>query len=372
MLKNSPLPAYAAKEPQSFSDTPGLLPPSSVSPDAHDVLMIYHTSGSTSGIPKLVPLTAKWIDCLVRKTLKIGDMLPSSGRQLVTVAILNVFPPFLSDILYEARRNPPLLDALQTLDYITYGGLALDPTDEAWARSRGMRLVNGFGSTELGIMMISDAPIDVPYLQPVPGSKYEFAPLQTASDFGEQLLEMVVLPDSPDCPAQSFLSPEDGKFHTGDLFVEVAPGQYISRGRNDDWIKMSMALRCDTSSIEANAMETCGEDLINVVVVVGAGRPSPAMVVELRDGKAISGRDVSQTRQIKDEILRRITPFHKRRYMHERVDDARLILVAPGGSLPRTATKGNVKRKEVEVMFKKQLDKAYLECAAETKPIGRL
>lgn len=31
------------------------------------VLAVFHTSGSTSGMPKLVPTTVRWMDCLIRK-----------------------------------------------------------------------------------------------------------------------------------------------------------------------------------------------------------------------------------------------------------------------------------------------------------------
>lgn len=38
----------------------------SLNPD--QVSVIFHTSGSTSGMPKLVPATVKWMDCLIRKS----------------------------------------------------------------------------------------------------------------------------------------------------------------------------------------------------------------------------------------------------------------------------------------------------------------
>jgi len=58
------------------------------------------------------------------------------------------------------------------------------------------------------------------------------------------LLELVVLSESGDCPHVSLRS-ADGHFHTGDLFLEVEPGKYLSQGRRDDWIKCR-SCRCDT------------------------------------------------------------------------------------------------------------------------------
>ena len=59
-----------------------------------------------------------------------------------------------------------------------------------------------------------------------------------------QLLELVVLSNSSDCPDVSLRS-ADGHFHTGDLFLEVEPGKYLSQGRRDDWIKCKSS-KCDT------------------------------------------------------------------------------------------------------------------------------
>ena len=144
----------------------------------------------------------------------------------------------------------------------------------------------------------------------------------------------------------------DGHYHTGDLFVEVAPGAYVSRGRNDDWIKSENALRCDTRAIEDNARQACG-DLIAECVVVGNGRPSPALFVEVAEGVAM---DEARLRR---EIVRRTRHFHSRRYVHERIVSPALVLVVPSGTLPRTATKGNIRRRAVEEQFREVLDRIY-------------
>jgi hypothetical protein len=90
--------------------------------------------------------------------------------------------------------------------------------------------------------------------RPLDGISYEFRPLvpennaESGHDSGARLLELIVLRKSPDCPHPS-LCHADGNFYSGDLFEEVRPGQYISRGRNDDWIKSANGLRCDTKYV---------------------------------------------------------------------------------------------------------------------------
>ncbi|KAK7430516.1 hypothetical protein QQZ08_003035 [Neonectria magnoliae] len=283
-------------------------------------------------------------------------------RQLVDqygLTCLNTFSSFLSRYIQQARQDPELLLALQSLDHVVYSGLPLDASDEAWARQRSVNLINVFACTEAGVMLQSHGGKgeDAETLQPLPGSCYEFVPLSGSSEQSDELLELIVTPESGDCPVPSLRSSPDGKFHTGDLFIQMTTGKYVAKGRNDDWIKMESAMRCDTGSIEKNAMETCGNDLISAAVVAGAGRPSPALIVEPRDDTAIAS--IAGILSLKDKILQRVSPFHKRRYVHERIDDSRFILVVPKGSMPRTAAKGNIQRSKVEERFKGELDEIY-------------
>ena len=94
-------------------------------------------------------------------------------------------------------------------------------------------------------------------LQPLDGMSYAFHPVASQSEAGtpqtEQcsaapLFELVILAESPDCPDRT-LRAADGNFHTGDLFQEIKPGYYLSKGRDDDWIKSENSLRCDTKYV---------------------------------------------------------------------------------------------------------------------------
>jgi hypothetical protein len=86
-------------------------------------------------------------------------------------------------------------------------------------------------------------------------------------------------------------------------------------------------------------------------VVVGNGRPSPALFIE-------TNSDIPHPK-LKREILRRTRQFHSRRYLHERITSADMIVIVEKKSLPRTATKGNVRRKATEDIFRTLLDKIY-------------
>lgn len=96
---------------------------------------------------------------------------------------------------------------------------------------------------------------DASFLAPLEGMSYGFFSIESDDEPSTstaayqsstaRLYELVILSDSPDCPDVSLRS-ADGHFHTGDLFVEIEAGKYLSRGRKDDWIKSENSLRCDT------------------------------------------------------------------------------------------------------------------------------
>lgn len=277
------------------------------------------------------------------------------------LSIFAIFPALLSTFLRNAQTDPALLASLQKLDYIMYAGLELDPTMDAWIQDKGLTMVNIFASTEAGVIMLSNSATGKRgLLKRAPKSCFDLVPLAPDAGFDEQLYEVVVPPEAHECPDASLLDPSDGKLHTGDLFAEVEPGWYTFKGRNDDWIKMGMAGRCDSGVIEKNIMKTCGEDIVESVIVVGAGRESPTIIVEpVEDIQVDDQASRPRIDELKNEICKRIAPFHKSRYIHERVDDPRFIIVVSKGTLPRTSTKGNIRRKQTEEAFKTQLDEIY-------------
>ncbi|KAI9457728.1 acetyl-CoA synthetase-like protein [Russula earlei] len=405
LLKHCPVPTHHAATTISDINSHDAPLPTLLKLKEDDIVFIFHTSGSTSGTPKLVPCSLSWLDSTITKSHQIAKPVSRTERnQDVTVWMgsmchiaqsfmllgslqhgtctvqpskqafssnelllmirdcgvnrLNQFATFLTHHLRHSRQTPKLLALMQTLDDALYSGLALPQEEEEWAHANGIKLRNLFGSTECAAMLVSTGDSDM-YLQPLDGMSYAFLPIaetetetETETPSEEQsasLLELVILAESPDCPASS-LRAADGHFHTGDLFQEVRPGYYISKGRDDDWIKSENSLRCDTKAIEDNVRATCG-DLVSECVVVGNGRPSPALFIE-------TNSDMPQLK-LKREILRRTRQFHSRRYLHERISSADVIVVVEKGSLPRTATKGNVRRRATEEAFRTLLDKIY-------------
>lgn len=271
---------------------------------------------------------------------------------------LNQFSTFLTTHLRNARQDPKLFTTLRNLDEILFSGLPLPHDEEEWAYRNELPMRNLFGSTECGAMLLSvnKRDSDSACLQPIEGVSYGFIPIADGEESENSyqnanaaLVELVILSESGDCPDPS-LRHTDGHFHTGDLFMEVSPGNYLFRGRNDDWIKSENSLRCDTKAIEDNVRTTCG-DIVTECVVVGNGRPSPTLFVE--------SNAAMDPERLKKLIIRRTRQFHARRYLHERITSTNFVVVVPANTLPRTATKGNIRRKAVEEAFKAELDLIY-------------
>ncbi|KAK7463694.1 hypothetical protein VKT23_005633 [Stygiomarasmius scandens] len=400
VLQGSHLPVHLAlpQDAIDVSDCP--LPHLPVVED-HDIAFLFHTSGSTSGSPKLVPCTFRWLNSAVSKSYQVstprnpsrpdvtvwmGSMchigqtfmllgtlqhgscviqpttISFSSEELLDMIHrcglnrLNQFAAFLAIHLRNSRNDSKLLSALASLDEVLYSGMPLPREEQEWALQNHINVRNLFGSTECGATLISVGGCgpDSHLLQPLAGTSYRFVPIDSNEPQSEhqsttRMLEFVVSEESGDCPDAS-LRHIDGHFHTGDLFQEVSEGRYVFRGRDDDWIKSENSLRCDTKAIEDNVRATCG-GLVAECIVVGSGRPSPILFVE-------PSVEMSEDK-LKREIIRKTRAFHSRRYLHERITSPNMIVIVSRNTLPRTATKGNIRRKAVEETYKAELDRIH-------------
>ena len=63
--------------------------------------------------------------------------------------------------------------------------------------------------------------------------------------------------------------------------------------------------------------------------------------------------------ELKEEIIRRMNEFNSRRFVHESITSTKHVIVIERGTLPRTATKGNVRRRAVEGQYKEFFDEIY-------------
>ncbi|KAF5343319.1 hypothetical protein D9757_014157 [Collybiopsis confluens] len=361
--------------------------------EAEDIAIIAQTSGTSSGVSKVIPGSYRWLDAKCRKAsmrtapssqnkqdiytrrgsiafagqfmflaaaashgacaVLLTNGQPTTSELVALIKKFNItkvhqFPQVIETHFQVARADPDVLSTFAGLDVLSYGGAGLRASEEEWAAQNGINLVNGYGSIECGLLLISQGTRKDPrnLLRVHPGAIVKFVPFASRDLDGDSgLLELVIPPEAPECPDKSRRA-EDGSFHTDDLFREVEPGAYIHCGRTGDWINMKSAWLCDTKGIENNARELCS-DIITGCVVVGEGRPSPVLIVESHS---------ENLEVLPAEIYGRIAPFHAGRHHFERIASEKMVIAVPPGTLPRTATKGTVQRRTAEVLFEKNLD----------------
>ncbi|KAI0367704.1 acetyl-CoA synthetase-like protein [Pilatotrama ljubarskyi] len=367
------------------SSAPAFCPDAPVGPE--DVAALFHSSGTTGGRPKIIPNTYKMLNAVIARKLPEAGLFSASGddAQIVINTIgslaniatfhiflgciyaggclvqssslaitpeefvgmtrtcslnrLAVYSTFLSNLIRVAKQDNSVKAALQGLRDIFHTGVALNKEDDEWAHANGLKVINSYSTTETGPLMRASGGSDAfaRLLRPLPGSHVVFLPRNNSEDDsgGLQLYELVVPSDSDECPPPEFCD-TDGYYHTKDLFECVEDG-WVYRGRAGDWLKVVPGF-CDTKNMEDIVRKAC-PDLVHEVVVVGAGRAFPCLVVE----SAIDGLTDEKRTELSKEIVQRISELNKNLFPHERVQDPRKILVVEKGVLPRTTEKGNVR-----------------------------
>lgn len=117
-----------------------------------------------------------------------------------------------------------------------------------------------YGTTEVPLILRSARDSRTPsstFMRPIDSRSLTFVPISSSGSSSSALpssvyknvntnvLELVIPATSPDCPHPSVRQPEDGQFHTGDLFLEVVPGHYSLRSRMCERIRSSAGLWYD-------------------------------------------------------------------------------------------------------------------------------
>ncbi|KAG6919695.1 hypothetical protein DXG01_002641 [Tephrocybe rancida] len=299
--------------------------------DDEDVAMIFHTSGTTSGRPKPVPQTHRWLKCQSQvnwpgawqglgdhTTQKCFNNLGSFGNvgsatgqciiqtsrpdfdatellAMVQEGLNNIllYANWLSKLLDVARSEDNVLRALRSVHQIAYTGEALNPEDMRWALEKKIPLTK---------------PETLPSMRLIDGMSCEFLPRGSDGNEGQddhgELFDFFVPAEAGNCPHSRVRNRPNGHV-TGDLFEETSAGYYIFQ-------------------------------------------PSPLSHTIVEDSDAL-----------KHQLLKRMEKFNAGRFTHERIDSPLRVVVVATGSLPRTKEKGNIRRMAVEEAHADKLAEIY-------------
>ncbi len=83
-VSDCPLPTHVALEVREEDVEGAVLPPREDPVNGDDIVVIFHTSGSTSGSPKLVPCNYTWLDAMISKAYHTTTP-KNIGRQDISV-----------------------------------------------------------------------------------------------------------------------------------------------------------------------------------------------------------------------------------------------------------------------------------------------
>ncbi|KAF9531387.1 hypothetical protein CPB83DRAFT_848943 [Crepidotus variabilis] len=404
---NIPLVKFEMVDLASVPPLTGVLP-DLPDTDEEDIGIIFHTSGTTSGRPKPIPETQRWLihhsnhgwqqryqgkdEMVIINNIGSFSNLGSATailyisingqcwlqsprpdfNEVEFVAMVNeglkflfVYAPWLSKLVSIAKSNKDVFGALKKISQITYTGASLNPEDEQFLIKNGIPLTIMYATTETAACFTSlvTEMQYLPSMRPLKSVNCQLIPINAPKEEldgvnenragGGKFFDLFIPEDAANCPHPSVRNRPNGHV-TGDLFEETGPGLYAFRGRSDDWIRTGKHLSfSDTKAIEDNVLREAA-DLVKNCVVVGHYKPGVVLLVE-----PVSQPD--DENQFKADVLARHASFNDRLFFHEKLHSTLQVLVVAQGSLPRTVEKGNIRRKATEEQHAKLLQDIYTE-----------
>jgi acyl-CoA synthetase (AMP-forming)/AMP-acid ligase II len=106
-LSGCPVLTYPTVQVREQDAADVALPPLRADCSASDLAFVFHTSGSTSGSPKLVPCNRRWLDNIVTKSKQMGQVRSTHGQD-VTVAMYGYFRSYstlIIDLTFDSQRK---------------------------------------------------------------------------------------------------------------------------------------------------------------------------------------------------------------------------------------------------------------------------
>lgn len=404
------------------TDAPTTIPDAGSRPS--DIAFLFHTSGTSSGLPKPIPQThyaavgvlprlpggeahatfsttplyhGGIADCL--RAWTSGAMIHLyPGTQPVTIANLHravnransylagacpvryfTSVPYILQMLtadQDTSEHPSGTSLLQQMDLVGVGGAALPPAVGDELAANGVRLISRFGCAECGFLLSSHRDYandrEWSYLRANPSLQpefYDFEP-QCRQD-GENaagvspstLFELVV---KPEWPHRGKTNRPDGSFATADLFEPhpSIPHAWRYHSRADAQITLVSGKKFDPAPVEGELLASAaGRRSLADVMIFGTGQEAPGMLLfpRWRDSFA---RD----EDVIEDVWPTIETMNSRTQSHARIPRTSLVVVrdrnGEGAVLPKSS-KGTILRTRAEEMFAAEIADAYNESRGE-------
>jgi len=280
-----------------------------------------------------------------------------NGLKATDTDICYVPPHFVQEI----ASNPDYIDIVASRSKsLVYGAGKVSEAHADIMTSR-LEFWGRFGATEQGTTpsLRRSGPWDPTlynYMMPHPDAGWDFRPYM--SDRGETVYEAVIVRRTDPSHTQPVftLLPHLQQFPTKDLFVAhpTIPGMYKWCGRADDTISLSTAANVNPMLMETRISE---HELVSGVLMVGNGRPRPALLIELYDARSSDERS--------DTIWDAVESVNQEYFVDHRVLRSHIVFTDERG-LPRS-DKGIIQRGKAVQMYESELRAIY---EASNSPTG--
>jgi thioester reductase-like protein len=378
--------------------------------EANDVAFLFHTSGTSSGLPKSIPQThhaavgvlpclpadgnpatfsttplyhGGIADCLRAWSSGATIHLFPGTQPITTTNILRAIEqantyaqgactvkyftsvPYILQMLATESEGSQGLSALQRMDLVGVGGAALPTALGDELVSKNVNLVSRYGSAECGFLLSSHREYKDdqawswlradPSLQP---RFYDFE-AQTHNDAGDgpELYEFIV---KPEWPHRGKTNRDDGSFATADLFERHPdiPHAWRYHSRADAQITLVNGKKFDPSPIEGELLASAaGQRLLKDVMIFGTGRDVPGLLLFARGDV-----DVIDEAHLIGEIWPTLEKMNRHTQNHARISRANVVVVkrepSAAATLPKSS-KGTILRKQAESSFHDEIERAY-------------
>ncbi|PSR99252.1 hypothetical protein BD289DRAFT_361380 [Coniella lustricola] len=378
-----------------------------------DLAYLFHTSGTSSGLPKPIPQTHHAaVGVLARLPGGEGHATLSTtplyhggisdcfrawsggatihlfpGTQPITAAnvcravdladtyLQGAYPvkyftavPYVLQMLATdgsstTDHSSPGMRLLRRMELVGVGGAALSPSLGDALVANGVNLLSRFGSAECGFLLSShrDYANDLewswlradPALQP---GGYSFEPRDN-QDSGPPLFEFVV---GPEWPHRSKTNRPDGSFATADLFEKhpSIPNAWRYHSRADAQIALVNGKKFDPAPVESDLLASeVGSRILSDAMIFGTGREAPGLLLIPRwDGDQLSSA------QVIEELWPTVAAMNAETQSHAKLakENIAVVRVKNGETavLPKSS-KGTIMRRKAEKMFSSEIEALY-------------
>ena len=357
----------------------------------NSVAYIHHTSGTSTGLPKPIPIThcgavgvlpffeddratftttplyhGGPADCFRSWAAGAAIWLfpgqrdvPITANTVLSAVNLSKSSPAMPEIRF-FTAVPYILEIvagsadgkafLKSVHLVGTGGASLSQKSGDELVELGVRLLSRYGSAECGFILSSKRDYEVDkdwkYLRAYPSPALQFVELEN------DLAELILMKDWP------FLAKsnrDDGGYATSDVFKrhDAKPGLWAYNSRNDAQIALSTGKKFDPSPIEASLKDVlAGLNYVRDLYIFGAGRPHPGLLV-LPTQTAPSDSEIINKVWSIIQVASPHIPPHAQIKHH-------MVVVTDRNSPPlQKSSKGTIIRRQVEEDYSETILQAY-------------